>query len=52
MTSRNNLMANECATVTYTYYDLNAEIEKFNKLNEENNNAIETTNRYNKNKIR
>jgi len=49
-------MANECATATqataYTYYDLNMEIEKFNKLNEENKNAIEPANRYNKNKIR
>jgi DNA-directed RNA polymerase subunit M/transcription elongation factor TFIIS len=48
-------MANECVTevaTTYTYFNLNTEIERFNKLNEENNNAIETANRYNKNKIR
>lgn len=37
------------AATAYTYYDLNTEIEKFNRLSEENK---DTANRYNKNKIR
>lgn len=50
-------MANESvatvATATaYTYYDLNTEIEKFNRLSEENKDSTDTANRYNKNKIR
>ena len=53
-------MANEsvdavaaAATATaYTYYDLNTEIEKFNRLSEENKDSLDTANRYNKNKIR
>ena len=36
----------------YTYYDLSAEVEKFIKMNEENKNAVDTVNRYNKHKIR
>jgi hypothetical protein len=44
-----NAAANAAA---YIYYDLNAEIEKFNRLSEENTNALDTANRYNKNKIR
>jgi DNA-directed RNA polymerase subunit M/transcription elongation factor TFIIS len=49
-------MANESvdavAATTYTYYDLNTEIEKFNRLSEENKDSTDTANRYNKNKIR
>lgn len=52
-------MANEsvdavvaAATAAYTYYDLNTEIEKFNRLSEENKDSLDTANRYNKNKIR
>uniref|UniRef100_A0A6C0LN94 TFIIS-type domain-containing protein n=1 Tax=viral metagenome TaxID=1070528 RepID=A0A6C0LN94_9ZZZZ len=44
--------ANAATATAYTYYDLNAEIEKFNRLSEENTNASDTANRYNKNKIR
>ena len=40
------------ATTAYTYYDLNTEIEKFNRLSEENKDSLDTANRYNKNKIR
>ena len=41
------------ATATeYTYYDLSAEVEKFNKIYEENKNAADVVNRYNKHKIR
>ena len=40
------------ATAAYTYYDLNTEIEKFNRLSEENKDSLDTANRYNKNKIR
>ena len=44
----NNLnMTNECI-----YYDLNTEIEKYNKINESNKNNQDTVNRYNKHKIR
>jgi DNA-directed RNA polymerase subunit M/transcription elongation factor TFIIS len=39
-------------SVAYTYYDLNTEIEKFNRLSEENKDSLDTANRYNKNKIR
>ena len=39
-------------TTEYIYYDLHTEVEKFKKLNEENNNAVDTVNRYNKHKIR
>lgn len=52
-------MANEsvdavvvAAATAYTYYDLNTEIEKFNRLSEENKDSLDTANRYNKNKIR
>jgi DNA-directed RNA polymerase subunit M/transcription elongation factor TFIIS len=50
-------MANESvdavvAATAYTYYDLNTEIEKFNRLSEENKDSTDTANRYNKNKIR
>ena len=50
-------MANESvdavvAATAYTYYDLNTEIEKFNRLSEENKDSLDTANRYNKNKIR
>ena len=52
-------MANEsvdavvvATSVAYTYYDLNTEIEKFNRLSEENKDSLDTANRYNKNKIR
>ena len=34
-------MTNECI-----YYDLNAEIEKFRKINEENKDDVDTINRY------
>lgn len=40
------------AATAYTYYDLNTEIEKFNRLSEENKDSLDTANRYNKNKIR
>jgi hypothetical protein len=40
-------MANE-----YTYYDLNVEVEKYEKIYEESRNAADTVNRYNKHKIR
>jgi DNA-directed RNA polymerase subunit M/transcription elongation factor TFIIS len=40
------------ATAAYTYYDLKTEIEKFNRLSEENKDSLDTANRYNKNKIR
>lgn len=36
----------------YTYYDLSAEVEKFNRISEENKNAVDVVNRYNKHKIR
>jgi len=39
-------------TNEYIYYDLNEEIEKFKKINEENKNDADTINRYNKHKIR
>ena len=50
-------MANESvdavvAATAYTYYDLNTEIEKFNRLSEENKDSLDTANRYNKNKFR
>jgi hypothetical protein len=31
-------------TNEYTYYDLNAELEKYRKINEENKNALDTIN--------
>ena len=34
-------------TNEYIYYDLNEEIEKFKKINEENKNDADTINRYN-----
>ena len=49
----NETVANAAANATaYIYYDLNAEIEKFNRLSDENTNATDIANRYNKNKIR
>ena len=36
----------------YMYYDLNSEIEKYKKINEENKIQLETVNRYNKHQIR
>ncbi len=40
-------------TNEYLYYDLNTEIEKYKKLNEDNNDDSDTLiNRYNKHKIR
>lgn len=48
----NETAANAANATAYIYYDLNAEIEKFNRLSEENTNALDIANRYNKNKIR
>jgi hypothetical protein len=39
-------------TNEYVFYDLNTEIEKYKKINDDNKNTIDPINKYNKHKIR